>query len=81
MLGMDFLKKVITSVGSAGLAPNFPYAMDGQIASEAEFRTTGGIWSIHDAHNINFKKVSSLLLTKCSLWFLREIHLEVPPCS
>lgn len=55
---MDFLKKVITSVGTGGLAPNFPYVLDSQIASEAEFKTTGGIWSIHEAHNINFKKVS-----------------------
>lgn len=55
--GMDFFKKVISSVGITGLAPGFPYALDSLIAKETEVGVTSGIWSMHSGHKISLKKV------------------------
>lgn len=53
---MDFFKKVITAVAHSGLAPGFPYALDEQLAGEAEAAVTGGVWAIHAGHHTAGKR-------------------------
>lgn len=46
-------------MSSAGLAPNFPYAIDRDLVGEKEVQASGELWTVHAGHNVKLGKGSS----------------------